>query len=442
VNREINFLFVVDLYNEGVDIPAVDTVLFLRPTESLTVFLQQLGRGLRMAAGKECLTVLDFIGQAHRGYNWEMRFRGLMDRPKRSIEEEIVEGCLHLPLGCIIRLERVAQQYVLENIRQAIARGSQGLLRRMRAFAEETDRPLTLGNFLEHYGLDPDAVYRYDSWSRLCVLAGSRPDFSEPDEVPIRKGLRRIAQCNSPRYIQTLLAVLADRDRRPDTRAGDADQGEWIVQMLSVTIWGKSGFRSSADEILACLRRNPVLFQELTELLSYSFGRLEEVPPPLELPYSCPLDLHARYTRDEILAALYWTRERQRDVREGVLYIPELKTDLFFVTLNKTETDYSPTTLYEDYAISPELFHWQSQSTTSEQSPTGQRYINHERTGNTILLFVREDKSRQGLTCPYDFLGPASYVGHTGSRPMSILWRLHHPIPARLLPANLRMEAA
>ena len=62
VSGEIRFIFVVDIYNEGVDIPEVNTVLFLRPTESLTIFLQQLGHGLRLAEGKECLTVLDFIG--------------------------------------------------------------------------------------------------------------------------------------------------------------------------------------------------------------------------------------------------------------------------------------------------------------------------------------------------------------------------------------------
>ncbi|MGV7513085.1 hypothetical protein PJI12_29165, partial [Mycobacterium kansasii] len=72
-------------YNEGVDIPEVNTILFLRPTESLTVFLQQLGRGLRMAEGKECLTVLDFIGQAHQEYRFQDKFRALIGATKHSI---------------------------------------------------------------------------------------------------------------------------------------------------------------------------------------------------------------------------------------------------------------------------------------------------------------------------------------------------------------------
>jgi hypothetical protein len=73
-------------------------------------------------------------------------------------------------------------------------------------------------------------------------------------------------------------------------------------------------------------------------------------------------------------------------MREGVKYLPQLKVDLLFVTLNKAEKDYSPSTLYEDYSISDKLFHWQSQSNTAESSSTGQRYINHEKEGSKVLL--------------------------------------------------------
>ena len=107
-----------------------------------------------------------------------------------------------------------------------------------------------------------------------------------------------------------------------------------------------------------------------------------------------------------------------------MLHIPDRKIDAFFITLQKTEEADSPTTMYEDYAISDELFHWQSQSTTSADSPTGQRYIRHRKHGYTPLLFVRERKLLPGgLASPYAFLGPAHYVSHEGSRPLSIVWR-------------------
>ena len=94
---EVKFIFVVDLYNEGVDIPEVNTILFLRPTESLTVFLQQLGRGLRLCEGKEYLTVLDFIGQANEKYNFEDRFNALLEKTHRDVRKEITSGFVYLP---------------------------------------------------------------------------------------------------------------------------------------------------------------------------------------------------------------------------------------------------------------------------------------------------------------------------------------------------------
>lgn len=217
VSGEVRFIFVVDIYNEGVDIPEVNTVLFLRPTESLTIFLQQLGRGLRLSEDKECLTVLDFI-----------------------------------------------------------------------------------------------------------------------------------------------------------------------------------------DE-------------------------------PVDLGFDCPLDLHCTYTRDQLLVALDFMKPST--VREGVKWLQEKSIDVFFVTLNKADKDYLPTTMYNDYSINESLFHWQSQSTTAENSPTGQRYIHHKERGSKVLLFVREFKADRmtGGAEAYTYLGTANYVKHTVSRPMNITWQLDRPIPAKFL---------
>ncbi|HEY3329871.1 MAG TPA: DUF3427 domain-containing protein [Capsulimonadaceae bacterium] len=192
----------------------------------------------------------------------------------------------------------------------------------------------------------------------------------------------------------------------------------------------------------AILNRNPIMKRELCELLDYKLDSIAAPPSDLIVPFECPLELHAQYTRDEILAGLgVWTSQRQPPVREGVKHIPELPADVFFITLNKTESMYSPTTMYEDYAISETLFHWQSQSTTPDTSPTGARYIGHRSLGHTILLCVRENRGLDGQSAPYYFLGAADYVSHHGSRPMSMVWRLHVPMPATLVRKTATLAA-
>lgn len=138
------------------------------------------------------------------------------------------------------------------------------------------------------------------------------------------------------------------------------------------------------------------------------------------------LAIHAAYTRDEILVAFgHWNFNDRPSQREGALHLQDRKHDVFFVTLQKTEDEYSPTTMYEDYLISHDQFNWQSQSNTSEQSPTGQRCIRHREIGYKPLLFVRETKNLpSGISAPYHFVGPCRCLSHSGSRPISIIWEL------------------
>ena len=159
ISGKIKFIFVVDLYNEGVDIPQVNTILFLRPTESATVFLQQLGRGLRLSPGKDCLTVLDFIGQANKKYNFAMKFEAMAGKGRKSLQKQIEEGFSNLPRGCYIQLEKYAKEYVLENLRQT-DNSKNVLIERVRTFEADTGLPLTLQNFLSEYNLSLYEFYQ------------------------------------------------------------------------------------------------------------------------------------------------------------------------------------------------------------------------------------------------------------------------------------------
>ncbi len=210
---------------------------------------------------------------------------------------------------------------------------------------------------------------------------------------------------------------------------------EKMLNMFQYTAWGKSlqesGFRDYVETFTRIRECGP-LFNEMMEIMEYQLSRTDIVDFDIDLGYECPLELHCNYTRDQVLVSL--GVKNPENMREGVKFIPELKTDILFVTLNKSDKDYSPTTMYEDYLLSDRLFHWQSQSTTSEGSVTGRRYASHRETGNNILLFVREfKKTVDGLGAPYTFLGMVKYKSHEGSNPMNIIWELEKAVPAKYM---------
>ncbi len=427
VNGEIKFVFTVDLYNEGVDIPEINTILFLRPTESLTVFLQQLGRGLRLSEGKECLTVLDFIGQANRKYNFEQKFAALLANTNKSVQSEIKNGFISLPKGCYLQLERKAKEYVLENIRRAVG-NKNAIVSRIATFAEDSGLELTLANFLEYYRLDISAIYSTKtSFARL-----SKKDFDEELEDVMTKAFARICAIDSRRWIEFLLKYLPDISKY--SLADFDDCQIRMLQMMQFTIWQRSydecGFSNLLDGFRQ-IEKSPVMLGEMLDILRYNYDRIDFIDKPVDLGFDCPLDLHCTYTRDQILAAMDFMKPNT--VREGVKYLPDKKADVLFVTLNKSDKDYSPTTMYNDYSINEVLFHWQSQSTTSDTSATGQRYINHRKTGDRELIFVRECKNNKLGAAPYTFLGIADYVSHEGSKPMNVVWKLREPIPAKYI---------
>jgi superfamily II DNA or RNA helicase len=428
---EIKFVFAVDIYNEGVDIPQINTVLFLRPTESLTVFLQQLGRGLRLWEDKDCLTVLDFVGQANKNYNFREKFSAILSKNSRGLVSEINEGFPDVPTGCYIQLEKKAQEYILNNIRQSVGSRSM-IISRISTFSADSGLPLTLENFLEFYHMDPKDIYWKYSFSRLKVDAGVEPDFTESLEPVITKAFSKLCSIDSRRWINFLLNMLKNADKMDLSHLSPLEIR--MCNMFQFTVWKKSysecGFNSPEEGILKIRKMGP-LTKELIELLEFRLSRIDFVDRPVNIGFECPLDLHCSYTRDQILVAMDFMNPT--NVREGVKYLPDLNIDLLFVTLNKLEKDYSPSTLYRDYSISDTLFHWQSQSTTSESSATGQRYINHKSMGCRILLFVRENKKDSNGSVPYTYLGPVEYVSHEGSNPISIVWRLQNPIPARYL---------
>lgn len=441
-DKLINYLFVVDIFNEGVDIPAIDTVLFLRPTESLTVFLQQFGRGLRLAEGKTCLTVLDFVGNARAEYDFENKFRALIGKTNSPVTKEIEDDFPHLPLGCSIILEKKAKEIILENVLRATNFGRAQIIKKIKDFKHQTTLSLTLSNFLDFYHLPIQAIYKSkNSWKRLCVEAGVLPDFSTLHEVEIAKAIgNKWLATRSNSYFDFILRLAKVNFQIQLERLSETEK--IMCLMLHYDVWGEKGKSGlTLEKSIQSIGQNPVLVAEIVEVISYLNESIAFLEIDIPLPYPQPLKIHARYTRDQILAAFgFHTFEQRSSNREGVAEDKKRNTELFFIDLLKSEEDYSPTTMYDDYAINERLFHWQTQNATRADSGKGLSYIQHKSLGKRILKFVREKaKDEFGNTMGYVFLGESEFISSTGSKPMSITWELKEPIPNYLWKETAKM---
>ncbi|MBQ2379621.1 MAG: DUF3427 domain-containing protein [Akkermansia sp.] len=426
--NEVSIIFTVDLYNEGVDIPDIDTVVFLRPTESLTVFLQQLGRGLRRSNDKENLVVFDFIAPAHKKFNYTQRFKALASHSStKFIEQQVETGFSFLPTGCSIHLEKQAQEYILRNIKEYIdGLNRRGIITEIKLHSEAGSR-ITLNEIMQLLGVDtPDVIYSKILPSLVhgeCISENNIEDLRK-FEKNIRDGIRRLLLQDDGEMLQRFANGL-NSEKISD---------EVALASIYTVLWGNTKPSNTLEGIHNFTVSHPNLVLDLREVIQWLHNKKSIYKQP-HLPYLQSLQLHASYTSEQVLLALNKCKfENCYTLQAGVLHEKEQKMHIFFATINKDESAYSPTTMYEDYAISSSLFHWQSQSTTSANGELGQSYIKHKENGYTILLFIRErKKTAEGITSPYVFLGPVEYVKHEGSKPINIVWHLKFPMPAHIL---------
>ncbi|MGF4045401.1 DUF3427 domain-containing protein [Paenarthrobacter nitroguajacolicus] len=442
-NREIKCIFAVDIFNEGLDVPEVDTILMLRPTQSATVFLQQLGRGLRRADDKAVLTVLDFIGQQRREFRFDLRYRALTGYGRKQLEKAVEEEFPYLPSGSQIVLDRVAQKVVLDNIKAQLRFNRNQLVRDVASYGE-----IELAAYLRESGNDLKTIYRStrDSWTGYLrqaqliegfsglesVLKGVHRDRSSAHEKKLLGRMAALIHIDDPERAEAY-SMLVDADAPRYSQLSIREQT--YARMLFYTLWDDGGDFKTYDDGLDHLRQYQFVCSEIRQIVRLGVMASKHAAKGLGAGLQhIPLLSHATYRREEILAALqYGSLELGKNVqhREGVAWCPATATDAFFVTLNKDDRKHSATTMYKDYAISPELFHWESQNSTAPSSPVGRRYLDRKLHGSQILLFTRETaEDETGLTVPYTCLGPVDYVEHSGEKPIAITWKLQRQMPA------------
>ncbi len=424
----VQVVFSVDLFNEGVDVPAVDTILMLRPTDSATLFMQQLGRGLRRSPDKSVCTVLDFVGTHRKEFRFDRRLRALLGGSRRNIEQAVERDFPYLPAGCHFHLDTLARDIVLKSLRSAIPS-------RWPAKVDELRQLLTghadlkLAEYLEDSGLQLEEIYENNrSWSDLLIAAGGKTFAAGPRESQLRRALGRLLHIDDEERIGTYLSFLAGNGAPDITSLPERKRRLLRMLVDSMTeqvIDSKTTLRDATDLLWA----HPQVLAELAQILELLSDQVDHLHMTLTNKPDLPLQVHGRYTRREILDACnIGDYAKAPSWQAGVWDAKDEQAELLAFTLDKSSGSFSPTTRYRDYAITPRLIHWESQSTVRAESPTGVRYRDHVQLGRSVLLFARLRASDRAFW----FLGTGRYRDHSGERPMAIKWELDYPLPGDL----------
>lgn len=436
---DVNYLCVADMLNEGVDIPEIDTILLLRPTESLTVFLQQLGRGLRLADGKNALTVLDFVAQAHMSYNYESRFRALMSKNTSSTSDNIKRGFPFLPPGCSIKMEPVAQDYILNNIQNAVF-DIRRLRREVASFTQNYDKELTLKNFIDQFDIDWRLIYKTPgSWTELKKQAGIPvPGYNRTKEVEnLEKGLPRLYHVNSYEFLSFIRRLIVggfkyDTTNKKENKFAQLFYFDVLYHPIENYNEKFGTVLTSISDGISHLLEFPHFIEELQTLVDFRMEALCQTTSWIKGIGEIGIELYGCYSADEI--HLLCENTLKRGIPLGTQYIDDDKLSMVMVTTNKADKEYSPSTLYKDYAINDHQFHWQSKNDIRINSKDGQRFIHQKENGWRFLLFVRDSKKDAfGNSNCYYCLGLMDYIESEGECPMNITWHMQNTIPGFIL---------
>ncbi len=421
---------VADLYNEGVDIPRVNMVLFLRPTESLTIFLQQLGRGLRLSpeTNKTCLTVLDFVGQINNSYDrFEGKFAALLASRTGGLEQQMSHGFPGLPLGCAISLTEKSQKIVLQSIRKSCQNWKKFSVLCKDSHAD------SLKSLLELIHLTPYQFYSRRKEITFTEIRRAANGQSEPVAEGCaldcwRKGAFRLASVNARNFLSFVQRFIRENFRKEwHCNLFSEIEQKWLW-MLYRTVFKPSGRDSlteaALEKNLKMLLADPEVREEILGLVGLLHERAYVSPGT---DSSGVLEIHGRYSRDAIYAAFGKTTHSGI---AGVHFFRECLSDVFFVTFNKNEDQFAPSIRYNDFIEGTDLVHWESQNATSPESTTGRRYLAQPREATHVHIFGRAFRTIGANSSPLIYLGEADYKSHKGSQPIAFVWKLRTPLTA------------
>ncbi|KAB2921230.1 MAG: DUF3427 domain-containing protein [Bacteroidetes bacterium] len=368
--------------------------------------------------------IFDFISQCSSNYRFDIKYRYLLSLSRKALVGEIEKGFPLLPSGCSISLDRLSSQVILKNVRQAIDNSFLNIVNELKTFPDDVN----LSDFIYETQLTVEDIYRNNHyWSEYLYRAGKNITIASEEEKKVLKSFSRFTHIDDVEQINAYKSLV-----KPGVLSSDEDTNakRKYTLMLATTLYGDEAAASPKETLKSKFMSSELLINEFLELLtvleknaymsSAEWGHFKNVP----------LRIHCQYSLSEIFSAFGIIKNSHLyRAREGEYYHSPLHVNLIFMTCKKVEGDYSPSTMYKDYAISTEKIHWQSQNATKQQSKKGMRLIDHHKHGVAHLLFARSTrKDDRSETNPYVFLGEAECYEYNGERPINIVWRLRMPM--------------
>ena len=454
---DLQAIFTVDIFNEGVDIPNINTVLMLRPTNSPIIFIQQLGRGLRKSENKEFLTVLDFIGNHNKAFLISIALSGARYYDKDSLKVAVATDFIDVP-GCTnIQIDEIAKERILAQI-------DRENFREMRYLKDEYNQfkslcggkiPYRLLDYIKYDGapdpikfIDKEKTYlgfvakieKDDNLKNLLLdknfekilkeLNGNLP-LKRINEFVILKYLLKNKSISIKQATDEILKYIEEIDTDSVKHAFECLNHQYydsvmIKQRVKMIEYKNDVlFRSSEFEKII---NNKEYRKYIEDAIKYGILRYKNEFK--EGYYGVPfLKLYEQYKMVDV--ALLSNYRKIHSAFRGSGLLTNNNDYFLFIDLHKEE-GIEERINYKDKFLDREYFQWQSPNSTTQSSDRGRNLIFNKERKINLHLFVRKYKEIDKKAQPYIYIGKGDTVQYEGEKPITMKIKLHNEVPNKI----------
>jgi superfamily II DNA or RNA helicase len=453
----LEFIFTVDIFNEGVDIPSINSVLMLRPTNSPIVFIQQLGRGLRKHANKSFLTVLDFIGNHSKVFLIAIALNGSRYYDKESLKVAIATGFANIPGATHIQMDEIAQERILEQIDRENFNSMKYLKEEYFEFKKlnQGKIPLYLMDYLKYDGapdptkfIDREKSYlqfvaKVEKDDRIKKLLLDDTFESILKELSSKLPLKRIYEFIILRYLMDheeitlhtakheILKIVEGVEKDSILHAFEYLNQDYYDSVQKRTkeklVDHRAGRLVKTNAFKNSLVNNEY-YLFIQDILNYGIFRYEKEYKNKN--YGVPqFKLYEQYQMVD--AALLSNYRKSHSSFRGSGLLANKNEYFLFIDLHKEE-DIKESINYQDKFIDTRYFQWQTPNSTAQSSERGKNIIFNKQRNINLHLFIRKHKQIDGKTEPYIYIGKGNSVEYEGEKPITVEMELEYEIPSTL----------